>query len=325
MKKITILFSISFFIYSNVYSQSDYYWSSNTKNYLVVDSTTVLIKTNNPIKTPIRNTNFQNISGLNIETKYLDSTHVFLQALNKISLNNISTGLTNQNLKATDLLYAYTYNKSKIIPTGTIVLKNKKGVSIEQIINLIGGSQIEKYHSDPYGNVYIIPKKLKGLFQLANTIYESGLVEFCHPDFICDIRHANVIYDKKKAKASSGTNDAYYNNQYYLKNTGQNGGTSGVDINIEDAWALPSLNAPVRVAVIDNGVESHEDLAGKLVSGYTTSDPNGYGAPEFSTDYHGQACAGIIAATKNNGIGISGISNAVIVPINIFYLNSSAS
>ncbi len=43
----------------------------------------------------------------------------------------------------------------------------------------------------------------------------SGLVEYSHPNFIAPIEV---------------TTDPLYGNQYYLNNTGQSGGTPGIDI-----------------------------------------------------------------------------------------------
>ena len=83
------------------------------------------------------------------------------------------------------------------------------------------------------------------------------------------------------------------------------------------------------MAVIDDGVEDHEDLRdangnSRVLAGFTPRYPNGNGRQNsncfrnFRTG-HGQACAGILAATQNNGIGISGIApNVQIVPVNIF-------
>ncbi len=82
---------------------------------------------------------------------------------------------------------------------------------------------------------------------------------------------------------------------------------------------------PVTVAVIDQGVENHEDFDGRVLRGFTPTDPNGHGAianpgPPQNLDAlgHGVACTGIIAATHNT-IGIAGIAPcARIYPVNIF-------
>lgn len=139
---------------------------------------------------------------------------------------------------------------------------------------------------------------------IANELYESDQVVFSHPNFI--------------AETSLLQNDPLYPDQYYLNNTGQFGGTAGIDINAPEAWALSVGLSNVRVAVLDDGVEDHEDLAGRVVQGFTPLDPNGFGTP-VDQSWHGQAVAGIIGATSNNNIGIAGIAQCTeIIPINIF-------
>ncbi|MBR1626580.1 MAG: S8 family serine peptidase [Bacteroidales bacterium] len=111
-----------------------------------------------------------------------------------------------------------------------------------------------------------------------------------------------------------------------------------MDINVNPVWDLINNNNVVRVAVIDDGVESHEELEGRVLDGLTVSycytHPDTKGKPNEkdpplgllnSTYYHsqghfghGESCAGIIAASHNNK-GIKGISpTSIIIPINIF-------
>lgn len=71
------------------------------------------------------------------------------------------------------------------------------------------------------------------------------------------------------------------------------------------------------VAVIDTGVTKHPDikniLKGKGINGSKIS------TRYSDIDYQGTSIAGIIAATNNNGIGISGLMpDAVIYPLKIF-------
>jgi hypothetical protein len=73
-----------------------------------------------------------------------------------------------------------------------------------------------------------------------------------------------------------------------------------------DAWVTPPPLAPVRVAVIDSGVDlGHPDLGSRIVAaksfvGGTAQDTRG----------HGTIVAGIIAAELDNDLGIAGLSPA---------------
>ncbi len=55
-------------------------------------------------------------------------------------------------------------------------------------------------------------------------------------------------------KVSSVPNDPLLSQQWYLHNTGQNGGKPGADIHAEQAWSVTSGSPNVVVAVIDTGI-----------------------------------------------------------------------
>lgn len=73
-----------------------------------------------------------------------------------------------------------------------------------------------------------------------------------------------------------------------------------------DAWEMPPPLAPVRVAVIDSGIDlGHPDLAPRIAAarsfvGGTAQDTRG----------HGTIVAGIIAAQLDNDVGIAGLAPA---------------
>ncbi len=145
---------------------------------------------------------------------------------------------------------------------------------------------------------------------LANAMFERGGTRWAHPDFYSPIQHMS---------------DPLYPQQFQMNNTGQviDGFTSlvDIDINAPQAWAITTGNPSMIVAVIDDGVEAHEDMrtaggVSRVLSGFTPAT-GGTGLP-VSGGAHGQACAGIIAASHNT-IGVKGVAPEVqIVPVNIF-------
>jgi hypothetical protein len=152
--------------------------------------------------------------------------------------------------------------------------------------------------------------------KIANQYQESGLVKFAHPNFLI------------AAEPFQGVpNDPYFDNQFYLRNTGQvfnpvenHAGTAGADISALGAWDVTMGNNEIVVAVLDEGVTAnHPDLPnarqvrlnGSNFVGGNANDPSPVG-----NQNHGNACAGMIAATGNNGQGISGIApNVRIMPV----------
>jgi thermitase len=93
-------------------------------------------------------------------------------------------------------------------------------------------------------------------------------------------------------------------------------------IQAPQAWDVTKSSSSVKIAIVDTGVEaSHPDLNGKVINGwdfvYDDSVPN-------DANGHGTHCAGIAAATTNNGIGIAGMApNARILAVRVLDANGS--
>jgi subtilisin family serine protease len=162
--------------------------------------------------------------------------------------------------------------------------------------------------------------------ELSKELSGLSTVHYAHPDFVFPIE-----------SRASGNPDPYFESQWNLKNTGQNGGTPGVDIDIESAWAVTKGSPDTVVAVLDLGFEqNHKDMVdawyvnpGEIPGNKKDDDGNGliddvqgwnfsingnnliYGA----APNHGTATAGIIGA-RANGVGIMGVCpECKILPI----------
>ncbi|XP_054261091.1 neuroendocrine convertase 2 [Macrosteles quadrilineatus] len=102
--------------------------------------------------------------------------------------------------------------------------------------------------------------------------------------------------------------DPYFPFQWYLKNTGQNGGKAKLDLNVEAAWAQGVTGKNVTTAIMDDGVDyMHPDLKhnynARASYDFSSNDPYPY--PRYTDDWfnsHGTRCAGEVAAARDNGV-----------------------
>jgi len=157
--------------------------------------------------------------------------------------------------------------------------------------------------------------------EIANQYFESGLVKFSKPNFLSNFEPFQII-----------PNDTYFNKQITCNNTGQiftdgHSGTNDADIDAPEAWEITTGCSNIVVAVIDEGVtNNHPDLPNTRQLRLTGSDLVDMDANPSPTgnNNHGNACAGVIAATMNNNQGIAGIApSCKIMPIRIDYVSST--
>jgi len=157
--------------------------------------------------------------------------------------------------------------------------------------------------------------KIRGTVEQAIARFrDNPAIEFIEPDYI--------------VKADGVPNDPLFPLQWSLRNTGQQGGIVGADIDAVGAWDQVTGSSQVIVAIIDSGVDwHHPDLAaniftnpGEIPANEIDDDGNGYiddvhGFDFFNYDGdpmdengHGTHVAGIIGAVGNNGVGITGVA-----------------
>ena len=118
--------------------------------------------------------------------------------------------------------------------------------------------------------------------------------------------------------------NTYWPQQWTFKNTGQQGGTPGIDINIEPAWRITKGNSNIKTAIVDNGVDlTHPDLEANLLKspGYDATAPAGQSGTKggyAGNDGHGTWCAGVVGAIDNS-IGVVGVApKCKMIPIRVF-------
>jgi subtilisin family serine protease len=152
------------------------------------------------------------------------------------------------------------------------------------------------------------PNTLSLPLSAAKFLWASGAFDYVEPDGVWLVRNAGL-----------SANDSLYARQWNHKNDGTVwNGVAGADMRVNEAWELTRGNDTIRIAVPDDGVDlNHPDLKANLLPGYDGTDEGSAGGAT-GDDAHGTACAGIIAAVADNGIGVAGVAPVCkIIPVRI--------
>ena len=146
--------------------------------------------------------------------------------------------------------------------------------------------------------------------ELIEKLKEKGNIQYVEPNY--------------KVKALELNEDPYEKYQWALKNSGQNGGTQGLDTDAIDTEIQQDTDDKEKVvAVVDTGVNYESDDLKNMMWKNTNSSIQGLYGYDFVNDDtdplddngHGSHCAGIMAAEAGNGVGTSGIARSKNVKI----------
>ncbi len=188
--------------------------------------------------------------------------------------------------------------------------------------------------NDILANVKIFKPLFKNYNRFDSMHYEYALHQYYVLEFNTPIEIENYLYELSsisnvmnvepayRHQAYLVPNDPTYPSQWAHDNTGQAtsdfGGTVGTpdcDTDTDQAWDVTTGSEEIIIAILDTGVNSHSELAGRLIEGYDfiNNDSNA------SDDYgHGSSCAGIAAAEGNNGSGIAGVCwECLVMPVKV--------
>lgn len=282
-------------------SQELYYWHGDEKIYFELDQSLALVEIQGG--TPEQYSNFMPDNKV-VAIRMEDENTLQLIASAENALRVFDRHKDHNHVNGV-------YTAIKTRGGATAFITNKISITFPENINQTDVDDIaRRYHlslvkETTYGAHLFRANDASQTLKIANTIQESEKVLWSSPDFVMIIKK---------------NTDTLYPLQYYLNNTGQGGGTFNIDINAPEAWNITTGCNNIRVAVIDDGIDAHDEFTGRLLSGFTAGPSNTFGAPLDHQDKgHGVNCAGIIAAAHNNGEGIKGIApNALLIPVNIF-------
>ena len=190
-----------------------------------------------------------------------------------------------------------------VVLTGSLMVGFDVGVSRGRAESLILDLDKDAELGDPdwagMEGTYFVELSTRNGFaaqEIANDLARSGDALFAELDRIVTGRLDFI------------PNDPGFASQWGLLNTGQNGGTVDVDLDVEEAWDTTTGSAMIPVAVFDVGVQQdHPDL--NLVPGVdVTSQGPGSGGPVEVCDDHGTLVAGAVSAIINNALDGTGVA-----------------
>lgn len=281
-------------------AQSDYYWSDNRKIKLKEDRSSVIFQFQEEQDIRAYFSQFPSTTGT-VEIHEFQARAIV--KFNKNQQEPLQNVIERMGIEPTILESASFGLKLEdgfqIWPTHNVVLSLRKDANISDLSGIL-----EEYKASvktvKYNRMVLHVDNINDVLPLANHLYENNKVLWAHPDFYATLTH------------SLTPSDTYYSSQFQMNNS------NDVDCDAPEAWDLTRGVSSIRVAVIDDGLESHEDLPNLNTSlGYTPAN-NGNGTP-ISNGKHGVPCAGIIGAA-HNGIGVAGVApNVELFSVNIFY------
>ena len=324
-----LLFLVVFLFFTMIAGAQDYfYYHQGEKVYLELDFDRVSVNTSQNsydyIKKKHKNIVFSDIIDGNTSSLLVERNGV-PPRLNdsfyfEISATNIQTADEYFNFIEDLNKESQTINASPTFKTrigkGLLGLSNRFYVKLKdpndfQLLNNYAdklGLVIQGQHKfmPLWYTLVVPPKSEKTSLDFSNQFYESGLFENTDPEF---------IYHNLQLSS-----DPLFDDQWFLKNTGQNGGTVGMDINAEAAWNV-AKGSGIKVAIYDHGFEmDHPDLINNVYG--TGFDAINGTSPSLVRGDHGTACAGIVGAEQDNNIGGSGVApevDLISISINLVF------
>ncbi len=282
-------------------STDDYYWGSSGRIPITRSSEKSYVLFKSDAAELQRSLRSANISAIRETRKY----NLIMRKAEKNAdlFAELSSGVGNiddiANLKKLDkVIYAapfYKFKDGDEFPlTNLFYVELKVPEDIGKLERLAAENSVNIVEKIPLtDNAYTLScdKNSTGnALEMANLFYETGFFLSSAPEFLS--ARLNCV------------NDEYFSQQWNLSNSGQSGATTGLDINLCNARSISTGSNDIIVALIDDGVHiNHPDLNVASVhdTTYQIDEPAVWGP-------HGMACAGIIAATTNNGRGVAGIA-----------------
>jgi subtilisin family serine protease len=220
-----------------------------------------------------------------------------------------------------DELPCYSSASAKwMVPTDLIIVQFKPNATPAQITALFSDNAVVKVEQRKR-------RTKQYLVQVSSPADAITIARrWCDVDYVS---WAQVNW-LREARKKLIPNDARFDEQWYLHNTGQGGGLPNRDVYAERAWDITTGHPSVVIAILDDGFDLlHPDLMANVFSNAAEifngqdSDTNEYiddvfgwdfvdntndVSPKGDTDNHGTVSAGFACAVGNNGAEIASLA-----------------
>ena len=198
-----------------------------------------------------------------------------------------------------------------VLATDELIVQFRPGIESPEVEALNAENKVRILTANPLvDGEYVLTlteEAATDVLRMAQRYNADARTVVAYPNFI------NVFEDRDTVPG-----DALFGNQWYHRNTGQNGGTVDADADTSMAWDITQGAGSTMIAVLENGGfdTSHPDILPNLwtnigwdFTGCTiTSTPCGDPdpSPVAPKEKHGTAAAGVAAARGDNTIGVVG-------------------
>jgi len=204
---------------------------------------------------------------------------------------------------------------------GEVMVKYKSHINKSNFGSMVSpnvtsyGFEVKKRYTKVYkDNVLVHIKSKKTTKEMIEILKKNPNVESVTPNYIYHLY--------------STPDDTHFESQWSLNNDAIHGGTEDADIDAVEAWDVNTGSRDIVVAVIDTGIDyTHTDLRdnlwvneGETADNDIDDDGNGYIDDIYGYDIlnkdndpwddsgHGTHVSGIIGASGDDGIGITGVN-----------------
>ncbi len=318
------------FLFCKIGTAQDYYYYQGRRINLEqrTDRFAVVLKSNSDVSRVLQTV--KNRINREDEVKLIEDKVLLINTAKSVSRSDMLaiTGNINSIKLITPVYYGESRRVTQIPADRFVVrLRSKSDYQKFQLINIENDISIIGNVHDENGFLLVSNDNVsKNALELSSVYFNSGIFEYAEPDFLYP----------DYCLLTFTPNDPYYSKQWALTNTGQSvptggsaygdsaytNGTAGSDIDADLAWSVVNGSNLIKIGVMDTGIDStHPDFRNGSIS-YLLPGYDAYfnknGVPRDSLG-HGTCVAGIIAAVKNNGLGVAGVaSGCMIMAIKIF-------